>query len=111
MKLERQWYKINDSVIEKISFDELIESEETTCMLVYEQVFRYWYFNILKIDWFGLIRYGFLSVNNHGTFDKSDVSSYDEDWDFDLEGNSKDCKIFKSYNPNLKEKIHCFKNI
>ena len=41
VKLERQWYKINDSVIEKISFDELIETEETTCMLVYERVFRY----------------------------------------------------------------------
>ena len=41
LNLERRWFKVNDSVIEETSFKKLIESEEATCMLVYEQISRY----------------------------------------------------------------------
>jgi len=41
IKLERRWFKVNDSVIEETSFNKMIESEEATCMLVYEQIIRY----------------------------------------------------------------------
>jgi len=34
---EKKWFKINDSAVKEISVDEMMESKESTCMLLYEK--------------------------------------------------------------------------
>ncbi len=42
VKLESRWFKVNDSVIEDTTFEEIIKLKEATCMLVYEKkIIRY----------------------------------------------------------------------